>query len=70
MIVIVNDWVAATALASVIETVKVDVVAAEPMVPEMTPVVGLRVRPVGRAPEEIDHEPKGVVPPETLTVWE
>ena len=53
--VMVSDLVAATPSASVSLTVNVEVVAAAPTVPEMTPVEALMVRPLGRVPVEMLH---------------
>jgi hypothetical protein len=64
----VRTCVSVTPLASVIDTVKVCVVAEAPIVPLMTPVEGARVRPVGKAPLEIDQLPSGAVPPVTASV--
>ena len=67
--VIVSDFVPDTPLASVAATVKVCEVALAPTVPEMTPVLATRLRPVGNVPP-VMLQVMGVVPPEEAKVSE
>ena len=67
--VTVSDLVAVTESASVRSTVKVCVVAEALTFPEMTPVVALMVRPLGRTPLGM-LQLYGVVPLVPATVWE
>jgi hypothetical protein len=60
-IVVAADFVCAGLPLSVTVTVKFDVPLAVG-VPEITPVLAARVRPVGRVPAVIDHVYPGVPP--------
>ena len=67
--VIVSDFVPDTPLASVAATVKVCEVALAPTVPDITPLLPVKLRPVGKVPP-LMLQIMGAVPPVEARVWE